>query len=111
MVGVETVPGCAVSARSGGGPTAASHVQFHIHSHVQPSGVWLSISVASNVVSPQNVNAQPQFHGRLAVAAPEGSPSVAADELAVWVTGPLSPGLRTRTDTFVLPEPEDGGRR
>jgi hypothetical protein len=107
VVGVETVPGWAVSARSGGGPTAASHVQFHVQSQFQLSGVWLSISVARDVVSPQNVKVQVQFHGPPAVSVPVGSPSVAAEELAVWLTGPLSPGLRTRTDTLVLPEPEE----
>lgn len=43
----------------------------------------------------------------LVVAAPSGSGSlVGAGEALAWPTGPLSPGLRTRTDTFVFVDPD-----
>jgi hypothetical protein len=43
----------------------------------------------------------------LEVAAPSGFGSlVGAGEALAWLTGPLSPGLRTRTDTFVFVDPD-----
>ena len=53
------------------------------------------------------MNVQLQSHGSPAEAVPVFSDGVEVDELVVWTTGPLSPGLRTRMDTFVLPEVDD----
>jgi len=103
-----TSPGCALSDRLGGGPTAASHDQFHAHSHVQLSGVPLGVSVTSAVVWSQKANVQLQFQGSSAGAVPVVSGPAGADELVVvWLTGPFSPGLSTRIDTFVLPGAEE----
>jgi len=95
--------------RSGGGPTAESHDQFHVHSHVQRSGVPLAPWLASAVVASQNVNVQLQSHGSPAGVVVVGSDVEPAGELdPVWLTVPLSPGLSTRTETFVFPVVEEG---
>jgi hypothetical protein len=103
--GAASAPDCVAVPRAGGAPTAASHVQFHVQFHAHSRGVWLSICVESDVVVPQNVNVQLQDQGLFDGAASVVPTSPAASPAAVvlCVTGPLSPGLRTRTDTFVLP--------
>ena len=55
----------------------------------------------------QNVNVQLQSHGSPSEAVPLFSDEGEVDELVVLMTGPLSPGLRIRMDTFVLPEADD----
>jgi hypothetical protein len=100
---VASVPACVASPGSGCAPDAESQVQFHAQSHVQLSGVWLSICVECEVVVLQNVNVQVQIQGSFeGVDLLASAPPIVPVEVVLCVTGPLSPGLRTRTDTFVF---------
>jgi hypothetical protein len=49
------------------------------------------------------VNVQFQFQRPVEEASVTSAPSAVPVDSVVWVTEPSSPGLRTRTDTFVFP--------
>jgi len=110
--GVPTASGAGgVPTASGAGCSSAGslHVQLHTQLHVQLSGVPLCISVASDVVSPQNVNVQFQDQGpddSVSVVVSTAPALVVLVDGALWATAPSCPGLSTRTETCTFPSLE-----
>jgi hypothetical protein len=86
-----------VSAVTGGSgmpelSQSQSHVQFHVHSRPLPSPP----RVVTSVGVPHQSNVHVQSHDG-SPAAPGVAPSV-----VTWATGPSSPGLSIRIDTFTF---------
>jgi hypothetical protein len=83
-----------------------SQSQTHTQFQSQSSPVSSPATVVISVVSPHHVNVQVQSHeGSPEVSSPAGAAGCA---VFVWVTGPSSPGLRTRIDTLVFAGPGCG---